>query len=120
MLAGAIAMHSFPNYWLGIMALAFALALATWIGLVFNAGRHPHGYSKLTQRRGDVMGGSFTAAQGGRQVTPIPGETDEPMPGDAQAPFVPPPRESAPSESPEPHQSPEPAFTGRDQPPPTR
>ena len=47
--------------------------------------------------RGDVMGGSFTASQGGRQVTPIPGETEEPMPGDAQEPLVPP----APRQSPE-------------------
>jgi hypothetical protein len=87
--------QSFPDYWLGIMAAAFVIGLAIWIGLVFNADRHPHGYFKVPQRRGDVMGGSFTAAQGGRQVTPIPGETDEPMPGDAQAPFVPPaPRQS--------------------------
>jgi len=90
-------MHSFPNYWLGIMAAAFAIALAVWIGLVFNADRHPHGYFKLPKRRGDVMGGSFTASQGGRQVTPHPGETAEPVPGDAQEPLVPP----APRESPE-------------------
>jgi hypothetical protein len=90
-------MHSFPNYWLGIMAAAFAIALAIWIGLVFNADRHPHGYSRLPKTRGDVVGGSFTATQGGRQVTPIPGETEDPMPGDAQAPFVPP----APRQSPE-------------------
>jgi hypothetical protein len=89
--------QTFPDYWLGIMAAAFSIALALWIGLVFNAGRHPHGYSKEPQRRGDVMGGSFTAAQGGRQVTPHPGETPEPMPGDAQEPLAPP----APRQSPE-------------------
>jgi hypothetical protein len=84
--------QNFPDYWLGIMAAAFVIALAIWIGLVFNADRHPHGYSRLPKPRGDVNGGSFIAGQGGRQVTPHPGETPEPMPGDAQAP--PAPRES--------------------------
>jgi hypothetical protein len=85
-------MRSFPDYWLGIMAAAFVIALVLWIGLVFNADRHPGGNSKQATPRGDVMGGSFTASQGGRQVTPHPGQTPYPVPGDAQAP--PAPRES--------------------------
>ncbi|HET7013418.1 MAG TPA: hypothetical protein VFI65_05890 [Streptosporangiaceae bacterium] len=99
-------MQSFPNYWLGVMAAAFAIGLAIWIGLVFWADRHPHGYSHEPNQRGEVTGGSFTAAQGGRQVTPHPGETPEPVPGDAPEPFVPP----APRQSPE-QVEPEPART---------
>ena len=29
------------NYWLGIMALAFVIAIVAWISLVFYADRHP-------------------------------------------------------------------------------
>src|SRR5258708_30362619 len=60
------------NYWLGIMALAFALAIATWIGLVFRANRHPGGKAQESWPHRDVMGGAFSAMQGGRQVTPDP------------------------------------------------
>jgi hypothetical protein len=63
------------NYWLAIMAGAFALAMVTWIGLVFWADRHPHGYQQnepTTQR--EVMGGAFLAQDGGRQVVPDPRE----------------------------------------------
>lgn len=60
------------NYWLGIMALAFALAVTTWIGLVFWANRHPGGKAQESWPHRDVMGGAFSARQGGRQVTPDP------------------------------------------------
>lgn len=60
------------NYWLGIMALAFVLAVATWITLVFWANRHPGGQVQEPWPRRDVIGGSFSARQGGRQVTPDP------------------------------------------------
>ncbi len=63
------------NYWLGIMALAFAIALVIWISLVFYADRHPVGKVREPPRRGEVTGGSFTAAEGGRQVTPDPRES---------------------------------------------
>jgi hypothetical protein len=79
------------NYWLGIMALAFVLALVVWISLVFHAERHPVGKVTEPARRGEVTGGSFTAAEGGRQVTPDP--TKEPV--------VPRPR-GAPQAEPEP------------------
>jgi|SRR6185437_11827905 len=92
-------MQSFPNYWLGIMAAAFAIGMAVWIGLVFYADRHPHGYGQQSWQRGEVTGGSFKAAQGGRQVTPHPGETPDPMPGDAQPPFVPPAPRQPPEQS---------------------
>ena len=60
------------NYWLGIMALAFVLAVATWIGLVFWASRHPAGKLQDSWPHRDVMGGAFSAREGGRQVTPDP------------------------------------------------
>ncbi len=62
------------NYWLGIMALAFAIAIVAWIGLVFWADRHPHGYQQDTTTSREVMGGSFVARDGGRQVVPDPRE----------------------------------------------
>ena len=93
------------NYWLGIMALAFALALATWIGLVFLAGRHPGGKAQEQWPRRNVMGGSFTASQGGRQVMPDPREPEVPM-----AARPPAPRE--PAEAQEPTKAQEPTETG--------
>jgi hypothetical protein len=66
------------NYWLGIMALAFALALTTWISLVFMAGRHPGGKAQESWPHRDVMGGAFSAREGGRQVTPDPRLPPEP------------------------------------------
>ena len=62
-----------PNYWIGIMAVAFVIALATWLGLVFYADSHPHGEAGESSPHREIMGGSFEARQGGRQVMPIPG-----------------------------------------------
>ncbi|MHB1595076.1 MAG: hypothetical protein ACYCO9_10755 [Streptosporangiaceae bacterium] len=62
-----------PNYWIGIMAVAFVIALAIWIGLVFYADSHPHGEAGESSPHREVMGGSFEAREGGRQVMPIPG-----------------------------------------------
>jgi hypothetical protein len=90
------------NYWLGIMALAFALALAAWIGLVFYANRHPGGKAQESWPHRDVIGGSFAAREGGRQVMPDPLEPPAPEPEPepaAEAPVRPPaPREPAESE----------------------
>ena len=70
---------SIPYYWLGIMALAFAGAMALWITLVFRAGRvTPHRPQESEPHR-EVIGGAFEARQGGRQVMPDP-----------EAPVVPP------------------------------
>jgi hypothetical protein len=68
-----------PNYWLGIMALAFAVALAIWISLVFWAERHPGGRTQPPPPR-EVIGGMFVAKDGGRQVMPDPREPPEPTP----------------------------------------
>jgi hypothetical protein len=76
------------NYWLGIMALAFALAIAVWIGLVFMANRHPGGKAQESWPHRDVMGGAFSAAQGGRQVTPdprVPPESEAELKAESEA-----------------------------------
>ncbi len=70
-----------PNYWLGIMAVAFAAALALWITVVFRAGRNaPHRQQRETGRHREVVGGAFDAREGGRQVMPDPGAPLEPEP----------------------------------------
>jgi hypothetical protein len=67
-----------PNYWLGIMAVAFAAALALWIALVFRAERlRPRPPQESTPHR-EVIGGAFDAREGGRQVMPHPGAPLEP------------------------------------------
>lgn len=76
------------NYWLGIMALAFALALTTWISLVFMASKHPGGKAQESWPHRDVMGGAFSAREGGRQVTPdprLPPETEAEAQAEAEA-----------------------------------
>lgn len=62
-----------PNYWIGIMAVAFVVALATWLSLVFYADSHPHGKAGESLPHREIMGGSFDAFEGGRQVMPHPG-----------------------------------------------
>jgi len=62
-----------PHYWLGIMAVAFAAALALWIALVFRAGRNRPGPPQESAPHREVIGGAFAARQGGRQVMPDPG-----------------------------------------------
>jgi len=74
-----------PNYWLGIMAVAFAAALALWIVLVFRAGRGRQGPPQESAPHREVIGGAFAAREGGRQVMPDPGaplvpETDQNVP----------------------------------------
>jgi hypothetical protein len=62
------------NYWLGIMAVAFAAAMALWITLVFMADRAaPHRQQREAGPHREVMGGAFDALEGGRQVMPDPG-----------------------------------------------
>ncbi|HWF81777.1 MAG TPA: hypothetical protein VN695_14445 [Streptosporangiaceae bacterium] len=60
------------NYWLGIMALAFVLAMTLWICLVLWANKHPGGKVQESWPHRDVIGGAFSAREGGRQVTPDP------------------------------------------------
>ena len=95
------------NYWLGIMALSFALAVTLWILLVFNASRHPGGKRQESWPHRDVIGGSFSAREGGRQVMPDPvrppeTEAEAPMPPrprapEPEAPAVPEPAAQAPA-----------------------
>ena len=80
-----------PNYWLAIMAVAFAAALALWIVLVFRADKPRPGPPQDSTPRREVIGGAFTARQGGRQVMPDPGASLVPEP----RPDV--PREARPS-----------------------
>jgi hypothetical protein len=62
------------NYWLGIMAVAFAAALAVWIGLVFRADRKGSDHPQVPLPPREVIGGTFEARRGGRQVMPDPFE----------------------------------------------
>ena len=75
-------MHS---YWIGIMAIAFVITLAAWILLVFNADRHPRGRPHDSSPHRDVMGGSFSAREGGRQLMPHPNEPDPDVPAQRQS-----------------------------------
>src|SRR5215469_10469886 len=86
------------NYWLGIMALAFALA--TWISLVFLASRHPGGKAQESWPHREVIGGAFSAREGGRQVTPDPRVPPE---AESEAGT----QERVPARPPAPRQSPE-------------
>jgi hypothetical protein len=63
-----------PNYWLPIMAVAFAGALAVWIALVFRAGRKIPDRPEVPLPPREIIGGSFEARRGGRQVMPDPFE----------------------------------------------
>ena len=68
--------------WLGVMALALALALATWIVLVMRAGRGGHQRVQENFPHRELIGGTFVARQGGRQVmpdpqTPAPGQDED-------------------------------------------
>ena len=63
-----------PNYWLGIMAVVLAITLAVWIGLVFRADKHQSGPPPEPAPNREVIGGSFAARKGGRQVMPDPEE----------------------------------------------
>jgi hypothetical protein len=63
-----------PNYWLGIMAVAFAGAMTVWIVLVFWAGRDIPKRPEDPLPPREIIGGVFEARRGGRQVMPDPRE----------------------------------------------
>jgi hypothetical protein len=63
-----------PNYWLGIMAVAFAGALTVWILLVFRASRKIPDRPEVPLPPREIIGGAFEARRGGRQVMPDPFE----------------------------------------------
>ena len=88
-----------PNYWLGIMALAFVIAIAVWISLVFWANRHPGGQIQEPWPRRDVIGGAFSAREGGRQVTPdprLPPESEAKVEAEQQVAARPPAQRESP------------------------
>ena len=60
--------------WLFVMAIALALALATWIFLVFHAQTHEPRQMHESFPDREVNGGKFRARAGGRQVMPDPRE----------------------------------------------
>lgn len=80
---GVSAMHM-HSYWIGIMAIAFVITLVAWILLVFNADRHPRGRPHESLPHRDVIGGEFSAREGGRQLMPHPNEPDPEVPGPRQ------------------------------------
>ena len=61
-----------PNYWLAIMAVAFAGALTVWIALVFMADRKQSHPTEVPPPQREIVGGMFEARLGGRQVMPDP------------------------------------------------
>ncbi|HEX2319836.1 MAG TPA: hypothetical protein VHJ18_12710 [Streptosporangiaceae bacterium] len=76
---------SIAFYWLGIMAVAFAAALALWITLVFRAGREIPRRPQESEPHREVVGGAFEAREGGRQVMPDPGMPLVPEQADRRA-----------------------------------
>jgi hypothetical protein len=63
-----------PVYWLGIMALVLAIALAVWITLVLRADRQIPDKPRASPPPREIVGGIFQAWRGGRQVMPDPYE----------------------------------------------
>lgn len=55
-----------------VLPIVIAIALGTWLGLLFFANRHPHQGRYSKELPTEVRGGSFHANEGGRQVMPIP------------------------------------------------
>lgn len=80
-----------PNYWLPIMAVAFAGAIAVWIALVFMADRKQSRPTDVPPSPREIAGGMFEARRGGRQVMPDPmgpivhddDQTSQELPGPA-------------------------------------
>jgi hypothetical protein len=70
-----------PNYWLGIMALTLAATLGVWILLVLWSGGKSMGRQQDNSPHQEVMGGTFEARRGGRQVMPDPMEPITQGPG---------------------------------------
>lgn len=69
------------GYMLAIMAVCLAGALALWLALVFMAGRNPSRRPQQNWPHREVVGGTFEASRGGRQVMPDPTESIVREPG---------------------------------------
>src|SRR5215472_2403961 len=78
-----------PAYWLGIMAVVLAIALAAWITLVLGADRKIPDKPRESPPPREIVGGIFQATRGGRQVMPDPNEpiVHDPAAADAEQPI---------------------------------
>jgi len=66
-----------------VLPIVIAVALATWLSLLFYANAHPHRGRYSSDLPTEVRGGSFQAVEGGRQLMPIP-EHRPTLPGQRQ------------------------------------
>ena len=67
-------MTDVSSAWLAVMAVCLAAALAVWLTLVFLADRSQAGRAQENSPHREVVGGTFEARHGGRQVMPDPTE----------------------------------------------
>jgi hypothetical protein len=72
-----------------VMPPVIAIALFSWLAMIFYANAHPGRGRGSTNLTSEVRGGAFRAVEGGRQLMPIPERT----------PAVPAPRTAAAEES---------------------
>jgi hypothetical protein len=66
-----------------VLPIVIAVALATWLSLLFYANAHPSRGQHSVNLPTEVRGGSFQAVEGGRQLMPIP-EHRPAVPGQRQ------------------------------------
>ena len=55
-----------------VLPIVIAVALATWLSLLFYANAHPSRGRHSIDLPTEVRGGEFMAVEGGRQLMPIP------------------------------------------------
>lgn len=67
-----------------VLPIVIAVALTTWLSLLFYANAHPTRGRYSADMPTEVRGGSFQAVEGGRQLMPIP-EHRPAVPGQRQA-----------------------------------
>ena len=67
-----------------VLPIVIAVALATWLSLLFYANAHPSRGRHSVNLPTEVRGGEFMAVEGGRQLMPIP-EHRPAVPGQRQA-----------------------------------
>jgi hypothetical protein len=66
-----------------VLPIVIAVALTTWLSLLFYANAHPSRGRYSSDLPTEVRGGSFQAVEGGRQLMPIP-EHRPAVPGQRQ------------------------------------
>jgi hypothetical protein len=66
-----------------VLPIVIALALTTWLSLLFYANAHPSRGRHSVNLPTEVRGGEFMAVEGGRQLMPIP-EHRPTVPGQRQ------------------------------------